>query len=331
LPKTEIYENDCEKLKSLADEYLHDELILCGDFDSSWELELSGEDRGFVDRHLGECAGCHAFIESESRYKSGMVQAAYAPEKSVFGFVADKIRRENIAIEKPKKRIIVPFGLLSAAAVVLAVFLVSRGGLLDAFMKSGNQGKAANEAADEAGGFTPATGMEFGTYPERSEADMAGGADGEHGELEMADSPEAETAEDVYYAVAEADEAPPPVAAAPPAPAEEAAPAPAPEPAAKPEWAGDFGAVSDAEFWEANFELAIEWLYRVDVAGGDILKGIEVHRADPEGRFYVIAIKYKDILDKNIGDNNISAEVAGAYNPNAAETGEKYIGIVVRH
>ena len=300
MPKTNKHENNCEKLKSLADEYLHDELILCGDFDGPPELELSGEDRGFVDRHLGECPRCHDFIEAESRYLGGVMQAGYAPEASVFEFVADRIRRENVSVEKPKKRVFIPFGLLSAAAVVLAVLLVSRSGLFDAFMKSNSH----NTAAD-AGGFLPATGMEFGAYPERGEPDMAGGGDmGERAEPEAA-------ADDVFYYTGQVDEFPVAVA---PAPGEERR-------------EGDFGA-----FWEANFDLAVEWLYSVNFKGGgsigEVLKGIEVYKADPEGGFYVVGLDYRGILEKNIGENNIYAEVAGAYNPNAAETGEKYIGII---
>ncbi|MCL2813301.1 MAG: hypothetical protein FWD23_01745, partial [Oscillospiraceae bacterium] len=110
MPKAKIpvqsntYQNDCEKVKSMADEYLHDELIVFGGSENSGdsrELELSEDDRGFVDGHLGHCAGCLAFIEAESIYLENMAQAGYEPEASVWEFVADKISG-GASIEKPR-------------------------------------------------------------------------------------------------------------------------------------------------------------------------------------------------------------------------------------
>ena len=293
MPKTKTYENDCEKVKSMADEYLHDELIICGEFENSWELELSEEDRHFIDAHLGECAPCSDFIEEESRYVDNMMQARYAPQVSVWDFVAKQIAKNNIIIEKPPKKRFVPFGLISAAAIVLAVFIASRSGVLDIFMKSNDQSVqevAANDAAN--------TDMAYGIY---DEADK-----GEVGDI-MADADHIEQ------------EAEAPAAAV------------SPEPEKAKEADGNVsGGMTDAQFWEANFDLAIVWLFMIDFAdiGEDILQNIEIYKADPNGRFYILDIKYRDILTKNISDAGINAEAAATFNSNAENTGEKYIGIL---
>lgn len=292
--KSNICESDCEKVKSMADEYLHDELIIFGAPEDSRELELSDKDRSFVDSHIGQCAGCLGFIESESGYIDAMAQARHIPEASVSEFVARKIAEGGITVEKPKKRIFVPFGLISAAAIVLAVFIASRGGALDIFTKS-NDRIASNSqnfaAADEGGAeIFAAPEMAFGAY----------------------DADEAYEAYDDFH------------------PAEAPAPAPAPEAAEAEQNQRDDS--SDAWFWEANPDLAVEWLYRIYLGGaaaGDILGDIEIYRADPAGGYYVVGLQYLAILEKNISKSGVSAEADAAFNPNAENKGEKYIGILI--
>lgn len=314
MPKTKIpvkpntYENDCEKVKSMADEYLHDELIVFGGLENSGdsrELELSEDDRGFIDGHLGACAGCLAFIESESIYFENMAQAGYEPEASVWEFVANKING-GVTVEKPKKRRIVPFGLISAAAVVLIMFAVYKG-VPGIFMKSSDMAQNVERSAakDSRAEMLAAPEMDYGdAKPETAEGGAGTGEAWKAG----GDYPREQ-------------DAPAGAAPAPPAPAAEAE-----------DTVFDPDTMSDARFWEVNLDLAIEWLYRIDFAGGekigDILEGIEIYRADPEGRFYIAGLRYKDKLEENMSAGGISAEADAAYNPNAKATDEKYIAIL---
>jgi hypothetical protein len=295
--QSNIHENDCEKLKSMADEYLHDELVIFGDAENARDLELSEGERDFVEEHIRQCAACFSFIESESVYIENMEQAQYTPEASVSEYVAGKIIRERISVEKPRKKIIVPFGLISAAAVVLIVFIASKSGLADMFIKSsGNMDLSSADFALSA----------FGEAESLKDADMEM-AEG------MALAPEEEKAgeEQPYFLTEESAMADAPAAApAPPAPEQ--------------------GNMSYAGFWEAASGLAVEWLYRIDSGekSGDIFKDIEIHTSDPEGGFYIVALKYKELLEKNLLEAGIDALAEAAGNPGAGLTDEKYIGIL---
>ncbi|MCL2813470.1 MAG: hypothetical protein FWD23_02600, partial [Oscillospiraceae bacterium] len=198
----------------------------------------------------------------------------------------------------PRKKRIVPFGLISAAAVVLIMFVAYRGGPLGMFTNSSGASPNAESFAsrDYPGEILAAPDGNFGGEPKRAEG---GGA---------------ETKEGGYQYMQDA--------------ADEAAPAPAAEAEAE----ADSGIISDVSFWEANLDLAVEWLYRINLGEGgdvgDILKDIEIYRADPEGRFYVAGLGYKNKLEENMSGAGISAEADSAYNPNAGAADEKYIAIL---
>ena len=279
-----ILESDCEKARSLADGYLRD------------GLGLSEADSGFFDGHIGECAGCLDFVESESRYIEAMAQASYEPQSSISQFVMGKIARGEIAIEKPPKKIFVPFGLISAAAIVLAMFVASRSGALEIFTKSNE-----NAAADSGAGRANAVAKSF------EDAEMAfdefGGIE-EFLEME-APIPAAEPNEDHGYGTGDA-----------------------------PVRGNLFGDLDESGFWEANRDLAIEFLYRIDLGGasiGDILKDIEIYRADQEGAFYIVGMQHRETLEKNMGEIGINAKAETDFDADEGQADEKYIGILIMH
>lgn len=119
-----------EKIKFTADEYLHGELP-----------ELPEE--------IADCKEYLDYIEEEKKYLEEIKLAEYIPETSVSQFVMDKIIENKIVISKPQRRRFVPVGLISAAAVIIVMFAVSRGGAFDLFMKSTQENNSsANQAAD---------------------------------------------------------------------------------------------------------------------------------------------------------------------------------------
>jgi len=105
----------CDNIKILADEYFHG--------------ELSPEDKNIVEAHIKSCANCAEFFESEKKYYKELKLAAHEPEISIAGAVMDKIINERIIVDKPAKKRFVPFGLISAAVIVLVMFIASRDAL----------------------------------------------------------------------------------------------------------------------------------------------------------------------------------------------------------
>ena len=111
-----IITHDCEYVKSVVDEYLHD--------------ELSEADKKAVDGHILECDECREFYAEEKSLtdiiKSSEDIDIDMPEISFSERVMEKIITERITIEKPpRKRRPIPFGLISAAVVVLMIFITN--------------------------------------------------------------------------------------------------------------------------------------------------------------------------------------------------------------
>ena len=161
------FENDCEKVRSLADEYLHDRLLLVRDESENpgesenieniediedveilREPELSEEDKIFIENHIADCKECSDFIEEEKKYLDEVSLAGYVPEISISQYVMDKIIENKMTVDKPAKRRIFPVGLLSAAAVVIIMFALARSGPLDLFIKKDNVKNAVNPAPE---------------------------------------------------------------------------------------------------------------------------------------------------------------------------------------
>ena len=122
LTETEnLYLNNCVKIKSLADEYLHD------------DPELSAADRDAIENHLKMCDGCAAFYDGEKYYLDGIKAAEYIPAASVSEAVMNTIIENTLTVDRGTKKRFVPFGVISAAAVVLIIFGLSRTGLFDLY------------------------------------------------------------------------------------------------------------------------------------------------------------------------------------------------------
>lgn len=132
MPESEIIElkinnsgNDCEKVKSLADEYLHG------------ELSESSEEKKFIETHIIGCKDCLCYIAEEKTYLDEIKLAEYVPEISVSASVMDRIIENRMIVDKPaRRRFMPPVGFMSAAAVVIIMFAIARGGPLNLFMKA---------------------------------------------------------------------------------------------------------------------------------------------------------------------------------------------------
>lgn len=329
------FENDCEKVKFTADEYLHG--------------ELSETENDFIEKHISECKDCFDFIETEKKYLDEIKFAEYIPEISVAKSVMDKIIENRMIIDRPPKKRFVPVGFIAAAAVIILMFAVSRGGALNMFMKSSKE-KSANNLenavfdAQIINGTAANFDNSFVTYGEVQD-------DMDEDELELveekmeifaadsgADNMDLGEPEAAAYSLTEAA-----VFAV-----EEAAPAPAPEaPAAgdKVSSATDSHAESGKiamipteenlspaitidEFFAANTDTGFDqilWINYADISGikSEIFKDIEIYRIDPDGRFDIIEKKYGDLLLENLLKNNIIMEES----PVLAGIAE-YIGII---
>ena len=137
---TELNISGCEKFISLADEYLRGELS-----------ELSEEEKNFADNHINECKDCADYIEGEKNYLKAVKLAEYIPEISVSQSVMDEIIENRMVVNKPPKRRFVPVGFISAAAVVIIMFMIARGGPLNLFMKSAQDINSIENANDSGG------------------------------------------------------------------------------------------------------------------------------------------------------------------------------------
>ena len=325
------WESDCEKVKSLADEYLHDELILHGEPGISGKLELPEEDKDFIDRHIAGCRDCLDFIEAESRYLEEIKSAEYVPEISISQSVMDRIIENRLIVDKPPKRRIFPVGLVSAAAVVLIMFALTKTGALNLFMKYDNTGSLKN-AGPESANEMPADGDSWlAALPDDEARNKARRAmDGlvdygedaadraEENEEIIAAAPAAFAAEDIAP-----DEMP--FATAPDFPLPMSPPAPRTN--------AETQNMSYENFMAMNKNLDFYKIYRLknnDVAGKeeDIFKDIEFSAMDPDGRFDIIEKRYDEILNRNLLENNISAEEWLSEKSEGAETDNEYIGII---
>ncbi|MCL2159600.1 MAG: hypothetical protein FWH48_09355 [Oscillospiraceae bacterium] len=235
------------------------------------------------------CDGQSFVEETDERYLKAVKLAAYEPESSISRYVMDKIIGEKIAIQKPRKKIFVPFGLISAAAIVLALFVLTRGGALEIFTKSDLNAQSANLelAAD--------MGMDEGFAFETAQPEAAI-AKGE-ADMDMETGIEMNMDMVLAEAVEEPEEALLP---------EEAAPAPAAELAER--------AVVGREYKISRGEF--------ERAGGDILKGIEIY-SDKDG-YYIIESQYREALEKNLGEQGIEAKVK-----EIDAGGEGYIALII--
>lgn len=334
-------ENDCEKVKFMADEYLHG--------------ELSGQDKSFIDIHIAGCRECFDFIGEEKKYLEEVKLAEYVPEISISQSVMDKIIADKIIIDKPPRKRFIPAGFISAAAVIIIMFIATRGSPVNLFLKS-SQDKNANEsgagnANNEIAMFDSA--LINGTYAD---------AGNNYGEMQddTADEDEAEATEEEFNrmkkfeieAAAGDMNAPEPEIAAYALPEEETAydvmaeaPVAAPAPAAimAESMSEDLRPViTIAEFLSENIDLTFVGLYYpldsfTNTVG--IFEDIEIYRTDPNGRFDIIEKKYNDIFSRNINSEiGDSAEISHiglwVYDEDVSDdytginqTGE-YIGII---
>jgi hypothetical protein len=94
----------------MADEYFHD--------------ELSPENKKMLEEHTKGCEKCAARFESERIYYNKIKSAEY--KINIAESVMDKIISGQMIVNKPAKKRFVPFGLISAAAIVLVLWAVSR-------------------------------------------------------------------------------------------------------------------------------------------------------------------------------------------------------------
>ena len=107
--------NNCEKIELWADEYFHG--------------ELSPKDNKIMDEHIINCEKCAEFFENEKIYFDEIKLAEYIPEINIAESVMDKIISGRITVDKPAKKKFIPFGLISAAVIVLVMLVASRDNL----------------------------------------------------------------------------------------------------------------------------------------------------------------------------------------------------------
>ena len=122
---------DCEYIKSLSDEYLHN--------------ELSEQDKKTVESHLLECDDCKSFYDEEKKLTDIIKSSEYTTDDSFSNLVMEKIVEEKITIQKPSRKRPVPFGLISAAVIILMIFLANP----DMFSITDNAYIQPNEVAGE--------------------------------------------------------------------------------------------------------------------------------------------------------------------------------------
>jgi len=331
--------DDCEKVRFMADEYLHDVLLGFDGTDIPRKPELSEEDRDFIEKHMAECRECMELIEAESKYLEEVRLAEYIPEISVSGSVTDKIIENKMIIDKPPKRRKIPIGFISAAAVVAIMFLMSKGGPLSVLLRQ-EPVRSANDSAEIA---------EYAEYDgENGESGMF-----QFGTLEDGIFNDADQAEPEAYALGadfvlddnydmgmgiepEENLSPAPAAAPAPAPravggdvddhsetAQNAQPmaesvmeieAEEPPAAEIPEAVNESGFESMEEYLILHSGLEISQFYEIYFLGigaigkkSDIFKNIAVYRVDPNETkmFDIIDKRYKDTINKNLTENNI--------------------------
>lgn len=298
---TDDIKKDCEKVILLADEYLHDELLGLDLPEISREPELSEEDRSFIQKHISECKECFDYIETERKNLEAIRLAEYIPEISVSQSVMDRIIDNVMTVEKPPKRRFVPVGFISAAAVVIIIALSSRGSPIDFFKDIFGQ---SNEKSDTT---TPETAMDgggalggeeifaspvipggFGDEINES-GDTAMGFEAANGSIESDD---------------DNDDIPVPGLMKvndPPEETDETTVSTKEDPQSMEEYVSARSDIEISEFYE--FYYIDSTLTEI----ADITTDIEIYWDNElNDTFYVIEKKYKDILDKNLTENNIA-------------------------
>ena len=176
------FENDCEKVRFLADEYLHG--------------ELSAEDKDFLDRHILDCLECFDFIAAEKIYFEEIKLAEYVPEISVAKSVMDKIIENKIIADKPPRRRIMPMGFISAAAVIIIMFALTRGGTLNIFMQKADRDNINNIVENAAAEFAVNDDALFATFGGMDFAEYNNYDDGENSNRDKAAGKMSETKEE---------------------------------------------------------------------------------------------------------------------------------------
>ena len=309
------FENDCEKFRFMADEYLHD--------------ELSVEDKDFIEKHINECKDCFDFIDEEKKYLEEIKLAEYIPEISVSQFVMNKITEDKIIINKPQRKRFIPVGFITAAAVILIIFIASRGRLLNIFMKS-SQDNGANDSAyaefnlnneniiyDEyilIEGNSDGGGNYGDIVDEAAEADIemsaadfvrarsfddnkaAGVMDSPEPEMGKDDSEELIAPVPAAFAIAEA---------IPEAEEEIYDPySPTLENGLTP-------LITIEEFLDINPDLTFVLIYYPTERNRDFLNDIDIYSTDEFGRFDIIEKKYQEKLIENFIGDDLTIYVTG--------------------
>jgi len=298
-------ESDCEKVKSLADEYLHGELS---------ELTGLSEEKDFIEKHIIDCLDCRSYIDEEKIYLDAIRSAEYVPEISISQSVMDKIIENRIAAGKPKRKRFVPVGFLSAAAVIVIMFLISKGGPLNLFMKASqdNAGNAVNNSISDSMSIEPYAGdAQFNAYNDETVAAAPVSPAGFG--LDITAATEAGTEIPLLtisprIAVGDFTNE-----------AEEnlgtqagISPAAAPMPEAvdnsifgleMDEYIPEVSGLDMSEIYEIYYMSG----YNKEADRPKILKDIEVYKTDSQRfMFDIIDKKYKDALNQNFKDNNIT-------------------------
>ena len=289
--------NNCEKIKLLADEYLH------GD------SELLDIDRKSIDEHLKICEYCAKFFAEEKKYLDWIKAAEYVPDISISESVMNKITGSlsTTAAGKLKKKRIIPFGLISAAAVVIIVFIAVRGGLpgmLNIFSKNAvNSSDSANNNAadvdsnlygmlDKAGRIDLPDENENSDIKEYGNETVinSGGSGGIIDEAVEAENG-AEAADIALNAETQQ------AAAAAPAPA-------APEIFAAPAAVPDIAKESGASYIEP-----FETIWAITAVPGNIFAGIEIVESRDNDSLFIIQSKDKDAVIDNLIKEDIIYQV----------------------
>lgn len=98
-----------DRIEMLCDEYFHG--------------ELSPEDKSAMEEHIKNCGTCARIVENERQYFEGIKLAEYTPDINIAESVMNKIISERITVDRPAKKRFVPFGLITAAAIVLVMLI----------------------------------------------------------------------------------------------------------------------------------------------------------------------------------------------------------------
>lgn len=311
--KTEDF-NNCETVKSLADEYFHN------------DPDLTEIDRESICAHLKTCDGCSAFYAGEKKYLDEIKAAEYIPGISISEAVMNNIIENTLIVDSGPKKRIVPFGLISAAAVVIVMFALSRAGLLDTLNRVSNDSNYSNDSAnnmimhetaenqaidygellDGVYSFDYGLDADAGGYFEENEADETNEANEENeekGEYEAADdiNTAADKAPEVYaYNMPAATES----LMFAPEPAETPAPALRME-AETAEAMGGGMEIAEPETEEIdknetkNIEVS-QTIWAVTDNQGNIFNGIEIVETRDDGRLFIIHSKDTEAVINNL-------------------------------